>query len=214
MRGFVLGVFVTLVIIVGGAYLLLRSGKVSLATTAEPLPLEKELVQLTLDANVRSAKDKTNPLPETDENMLAAAKEFKEHCVFCHGAPGRLRPPLATMMMPKPPQLFDKDNMVTDDPEGEIFWIISNGIRLSGMPGFGDHLEEKERWQIAMLLKHADKLPAAVQAELERKEPREMAMHVKPGEEHEPERGQMHEHKHEPAHATEHVQESPHEHEH
>ena len=211
MRGFVLGVFVTLVIIVGGAYLLLRSGKVSLATTAEPLPLEKELVQLTLDANVRSAKDKTNPLPETDENMLAAAKEFKEHCVFCHGAPGRLRPPLATMMMPKPPQLFDKDNMVTDDPEGEIFWIISNGIRLSGMPGFGDHLEEKERWQIAMLLKHADKLPAAVQAELERKERGEMAMHAKPGEEHEHENGQMHEHK--PARAIEHVHESPHEHE-
>jgi len=212
MRGFILGVFFTMKEIIGGAYLLLGSGKVSLATTAEPLPLEKNLAQLTLDANVRSSKDKSNPLPHTDENMLAGAREFKEHCVFCHGAPGRLRPPLATMMMPRPPQMFDKDDMVTDDPEGEIFWIISNGIRLSGMPGFEDHLEEKERWQIAMLLKNADKLPAPVKAELERKEPGEMAMHIKPGEEHEHEA--MHEHGHEPAHATEHVHESPHEHEH
>ena len=212
MRGFLLGVLFTLLVIVGGGYLLLLSGKVSLATTAEPLPLEKDLAELTLDANVRSAKNQANPLPRNDENMLAAAKEYKEHCVFCHGAPERLRPPLATMMMPKPPQLFDKDDMVTDDPEGEIFWIISNGIRLSGMPGFGDHLEEKERWQIAMLLKNADKLPAAVQAELERKEPREMAMHVKGSEEHEHEA--MHGNDHEPAHATEHVQETPREHEH
>jgi thiosulfate dehydrogenase len=216
MRGFILGVFFTLVVIVGGAYLLLHSGKVSLATTAEPLPLEKELAELTLEANVRSAKDQTNPLLATDENMIAAAREFKEHCVFCHGAPGRLRPPIATMMMPKPPQLFDKDDMVVDDPDGEIFWIISNGIRLSGMPGFGDHLEEKERWQLALLLKHADKLPAAVQAELERKEPGEMAMHEKPGEEqeHADEPGHMHEHGREPAHATEHLHETPHKHEH
>ena len=199
MRGFILGVFLTLVVLIGGAYLLLRSGKVSLATTAEPLPLEKQVAQLTLDANVRSEKDKANPLPVTDENMIEAAKEFKEHCVFCHGAPGRLRPPLATMMMPKPPQLFQKDDMVTDDPEGQIFWIVSNGIRLSGMPGFDDHLDEKERWQIVMLLKHADKLPAAVQAELERKEPAEMAMHEK-GDEHDHEQMQEHNHTHEHLH--------------
>jgi hypothetical protein len=104
------------------------------------------------------------------------------------------------MLMPKPPQLFDKDDMVTDDPEGVIFWIVSNGIRLSGMPGFGDHLEEKERWQIAMLLKHADKLPPAVQAELQRKEPGEMAMHEKPGEEHEHEAMHEHNHTHEHLH--------------
>ena len=204
MRGFILGVFFTLVVIVGGAYLLLSSGKVSLATTAEPLPGEEKVAELTLDANVRSARNQANPLPHNDENMLAGARTFKEHCVFCHGAPGRLRPPLATMMMPKPPQLFDKDDMVTDDPEGVIFWIVSNGIRLSGMPGFGDHLSEKERWQLAMLLAHADKLPAAVQAELEHKESGEMAMHPKPDDEHEHNHNHGHMEDHEPMHEHEH----------
>ena len=203
MRGFILGVFFALVVIVGGAYLLLSSGKVSLATTAEPLPGEEKVAQLTLKANVRDARNQVNPLPRNDDNMLAGARIFKEHCVFCHGAPGRLRPPISTMMMPKPPQLFDKDDMVTDDPEGMIFWIVSNGIRLSGMPGFGDHLSEKERWQLAMLLAHADNLPAAVQAELERKGPGEMSMHVKPGDEHKP--NDMHNHDHEDEHEHEHA---------
>ena len=198
MRGFILGVFLTLLCIAGGAYLLLRSGTVSLATTSEPLPGEEKVAKIALDASIGKTKDQVDPLPYNDENMLAGARIFKEHCVFCHGAPGRLRPPISTMMRPKPPQLFDKDDMVTDDPEGEIFWIVSNGIRLSGMPGFGDHLSEKERWQLAMLLTHADKLPAAVQAELERKQPGEMSMHVKPEDEHED--NHMHDHEHEHAH--------------
>ena len=48
------------------------------------------------------------------------------------------------------------------DPPGETYWKITNGIRLSGMPRF-DSLTETERWQITMLLKQADKLPATVQ---------------------------------------------------
>ena len=55
--------------------------------------------------------------------------------------------------------------MVTDDPEGTTFWKISHGIRLSGMPRF-DTLPETTRWQVTMLLKHADRLPPAVQASL------------------------------------------------
>jgi mono/diheme cytochrome c family protein len=55
---------------------------------------------------------------------------------------------------------------VTDDPEGETFWKVTHGIRLSGMPGFGSTLSDTERWQLTMLVAHADKLSPAVQAEL------------------------------------------------
>jgi mono/diheme cytochrome c family protein len=69
-------------------------------------------------------------------------------------------------MFPKPPQLFTPDEMVTDDPEGVTFWVVTHGIRLSGMPGFGATLSETERWQVTLLVAHADKLPPAVQAAL------------------------------------------------
>jgi mono/diheme cytochrome c family protein len=65
-------------------------------------------------------------------------------------------------MFPPPPQLLEKADMVTSDPEGETFWKVTHGIRLSGMPGFADTLSEKQRWQVTMFVSHADKLPSAV----------------------------------------------------
>ena len=69
-------------------------------------------------------------------------------------------------MFPQPPQLFE--HLVTDDPEGIIFWIVTNGIRMTGMPAFQNTLSDTERWQLTMLLGHADRLPARVLASLTR----------------------------------------------
>jgi hypothetical protein len=65
-------------------------------------------------------------------------------------------------MFPKPPQFF-QEHGVTDDPAGETFWKAKNGIRLTGMPGFGASLSEQQLWQVSLLLAHADKLPLSVQ---------------------------------------------------
>jgi len=56
--------------------------------------------------------------------------------------------------------------MVTDDPIGESFWKVKNGIRLSGMPGFKDSLSETEIWQVSALLVKAEQLPPEVSAKL------------------------------------------------
>ena len=72
-------------------------------------------------------------------------------------------------MFPKPPQLFNGKG-VTDDPVGETFWKVENGIRLSGMPAFKASLMEDEMWQVSLLLAHADKLPDSVRDELNRKD--------------------------------------------
>ncbi|HZZ16790.1 MAG TPA: hypothetical protein VFE08_12585, partial [Candidatus Sulfotelmatobacter sp.] len=58
------------------------------------------------------------------------------------------------------PQLFVHG--VTDDPAGETYWKVTNGIRLTGMPGFKNTLSETERWQVTLLLADADKLPQTV----------------------------------------------------
>jgi mono/diheme cytochrome c family protein len=56
--------------------------------------------------------------------------------------------------------------MVTDDAEGVTYWKVTNGIRLSGMPGFASTLSDTQRWQVTMLVAHADKISGAVQAAL------------------------------------------------
>ena len=163
---FVLGVVATLAGGVAGTYLFVSSGGMSMETTAPPLPLEATLARMAVRASIGSAKDDKNPLPLNDTNMLAGAREYKEHCAFCHGLPGQPRSDPAAGMFPEPPQLFKHDEMVTDDPEGETYWKATHGIRLSGMPGFKDTLSDTKRWQITMLLSHADKLSPAVQAAL------------------------------------------------
>ncbi len=74
---------------------------------------------------------------------------------------------MSKAMFPPPPQLFEKQDMVTDDPEGTTYWKVTHGIRLSGMPGFADILSDTQRWQVTMLLAHADKLPPEAQAAFE-----------------------------------------------
>lgn len=165
MKKFVLGLLIGLFILApAAAYLYAKLGFLSLATTAKPFPLEKAMARAALNADIGSAKNQQDPLQLTDENLQAGAKLYREQCAVCHGTAGQPKTQIAAGMFPPPPQLLEGHG-VTDDPEGTTFWKISHGIRLSGMPRF-DSLSDTERWQITMLLKHADKLPQGVQADL------------------------------------------------
>jgi mono/diheme cytochrome c family protein len=64
-------------------------------------------------------------------------------------------------MYPDPPQLF-KGKGVTDDPAGETYWKVSNGIRLTGMPSYSKTMSERQMWEVSILVADADKLPASV----------------------------------------------------
>ena len=166
LKWFVLGIVVTMVVLAGGAYLFVKAGGISMETTAPPLPLEKTVAHMALRASMGHAADQKNPLQFNDDTMLAAAQKYKQNCAVCHGAPGQARTLISKGMFPDPPQLFEKEGMVMDDPEGETFWKVTHGIRLSGMPGFGSTLSDTERWQLTTLLAHADKLSPAVHSEL------------------------------------------------
>jgi hypothetical protein len=56
---------------------------------------------------------------------------------------------------------------VSDDPVGETYWKVANGIRLTGMPGFTGSLTTYQMWQVSLLLANSDKLPASVQTALQ-----------------------------------------------
>jgi len=166
LGGFVLGIVTTVAILFIGGYLFITGGGAPMETTAAPLPLEKTVAKLALKASLHGAADLKDTLPLNDENLLAGAKTYKENCAVCHGIPGLPATAIAKGMFPPPPQLFEHDDMVTDDPEGVTFWKVTHGIRLSGMPGFASMLPDEQRWQVSMLLAHGDKLPPSVQSAL------------------------------------------------
>ena len=165
---FLFGVVTTIVVLIAGTILFVKAGGFPMATSAPPLPFEATLAHMALDASIGDAAAQKNPLPMNESNLLAGAQVFKEHCAGCHGMPGNPPTSMSKEMFPPPPQLFAPDEMVTDDPEGETFWKVTNGIRLSGMPGFGSTLPENQRWQVTMLVAHADKLPPPVKSALSR----------------------------------------------
>jgi len=158
---FLLGVVAGLLIIPAFAYFYLRMGYAPVATGAPPLPLEKTITGMALNAKVAKEAPTQVPVPATEPNLMAGAKSYRRYCSECHGLSGE--PPSATAkgMFPKPPQLFDGKG-VTDDPVGETYWKVSNGIRLTGMPAFSGSLTDEQLWQVSQLLANAKKLPSGV----------------------------------------------------
>jgi len=167
-KGVVIGFIAALVLLAVGAYCYFGFGLAPVATASDPMPFEKFLANRALHAVVAKAADKPSPVDASEPNLRGGADVYREHCAVCHGLPGQEMTAIAKGMFPKVPQLF-KGKGVTDDPVGETFWKVQNGIRLTGMPGFKGSLTDDQTWQVSQLLANADKLPDSVRAELTRK---------------------------------------------
>jgi mono/diheme cytochrome c family protein len=165
---FVLGLVFGIAALFAGGYVFVRGGGVSMAVSARPLPLEKRVAHMALRASIGPAAARSNPLPLNEQNLLEGAMTYADHCTVCHCAPDKPRTAISKGLFPDPPGLFERKEMVTDDPDGTIYWKVSNGIRLSGMPGFEKTLSEQQRWQVTMLCKHADRISPAVRSALQR----------------------------------------------
>jgi len=133
-------------------------GYAPVATADPPLPMETYLANRALNAHARKEMPKASPVQPTEENLAAGAKLYRDHCAVCHGKPDEPEGELAKGMFPHPPQLLQGDG-VTDDPLGETYGIVANGIRLTGMPAFRDSLSDAELWQVSQFVAHANELP-------------------------------------------------------
>jgi len=163
---FVSGLIVGVALVPIAFYLYMRSGHAPVATSAPPMLMEEVLAKSALHAKLREEAPKTVPIGADDTALLAGARVYRDDCAVCHGLPHQPATAVAKGMYPRPPQLFQPDEMVTDDPAGVTFWKAKYGIRLSGMPGFQSSLSDEQLWQVSLLLAGADKLSAPVQQAL------------------------------------------------
>lgn len=166
MKNFIVGIIFGLVLAPVFFYGYMLSGRAPVATSEPPMPLERLFASTALHARLASDAQTTPPFKPTGAGYLAGARIYRQDCAACHGLPGKPAPVIARGMFPVPPQLFNHEHMVTDDPVGVTFWKARNGIRLSGMPGFRNSLSDEQIWQVSLLLSHADKLPSDVQQTL------------------------------------------------
>ena len=164
LKGVVSGVALTLAVALIGAYSLVQSGLIPANADAKPGRLETWMARTSLNATLRRDAPKgQNPVALNEQNLLNGVHLYAQNCAVCHGSArgDASSSPIAKGLYPEPPQLATEG--VEDDPEGASFWRIKHGVRLTGMPSFGNSLSDQQIWTLALFLKHMDKLPPTVQ---------------------------------------------------
>lgn len=95
----------------------------------------------------------SNPLPASAENIHAGERNFSAYCMVCHGLDGQnTGVPFADKMAPPVPPLNSPAVQAYSD--GQLHWIIQNGISPSGMPASKDVFHDEEIWQIVLYIRH------------------------------------------------------------
>ncbi len=161
MKAILGGIILGIVLCLAGEYCFLTLGGMPVGTRGGPLPFERLMASQALRAAIGPAAQEPSPIPADETNLVAGAYIYRQQCAVCHGDLGKPRSLIARGMYPPTPQLMPPKKGVTDDPVGETHWKVENGIRLTGMPGFGGRLSETEIWQVSLLLLHAQDLPPA-----------------------------------------------------
>jgi mono/diheme cytochrome c family protein len=162
MRGFVLGVVLTLLVLAGVVFAVSLFGLYPIGADNPPSALERSLAMRALDEYAdRHKPDMDNPTQITTANLIEGAQQYEQHCALCHGGAKAKISPLRDKFNPPPPQLI---NHVPDDPDAWLFWVTKHGVRMTGMPTWTGVLSDDEIWKIVAFIKHSESLPADVQA--------------------------------------------------
>jgi mono/diheme cytochrome c family protein len=161
--------FVVLVALgVGVAVSMLRNG---LSARATPSPLEAMLARnarrLAIPADARKTP---NPVQLSDEALHDAAMHFADHCSVCHANDGSGDTMFGKGLYPRAPDLRDRETQKLSD--GELFWIIENGVRFTGMPAFGGHHDSADdTWKLVLFVRHIPYLTTQERLEMEKNNP-------------------------------------------
>lgn len=122
-----------------------------------------------------SYRNLSNPYPPTPENIREGLEHFADHCAVCHANDGSGDTEFGRNMYPKPPDMRQAETR--DKTDGEIYYTIQHGIRLSGMPAFGEknRTDDESTWKLVHFIRHLPKLTPDELRQMERLNPKSMA---------------------------------------
>ncbi len=157
MRGFFVGVAVTLLVLACGGFLVANRGWFPIGADNPPGSLERWAANMATDAYVGShAPQVENPIQPTAANLSDGAQLFEMHCSLCHGGAADRISKLRAKFSPPVPQII---NRIPGDPDADLWWVTKHGIRMTGMPSWDGTLSDQDIWKVIAFVKHSDKLP-------------------------------------------------------
>lgn len=120
-------------------------------------PLLAWALHTTMENSVRARAAAIAPPPGLPALAAQGFQDFDEMCAQCHGAPGKEANEIGNGLAPKPPSLKDAANLWS---AAEVFWIVKNGVHMTGMPAFGPTHDDNRIWRIAAFVKSLPTLTA------------------------------------------------------
>jgi mono/diheme cytochrome c family protein len=167
----VLVVFLLLAMAGGAAFI--WSGIYNIAANDPHWEITFELLEVVRDRSIANhSKGIAAPPLEDPKLRKAGFREFDEMCRQCHGAPGLSGSSFAMGMYPSPPNLASA-SLHEELKDAELFWIVRNGLKMTGMPSFGATHDDDELWAVVAFVKHLYEMKPAdykAMAEAERAE--------------------------------------------
>ena len=116
------------------------------------------------------AKNEKNPFTASPELMTEARAHFADHCAICHANNGSGNTEIGRNLYPKAPDMrLEQTQNLTD---GELYYTIHNGIRLTGMPAWGTEEKDEDSWKLALFIRHLPQLTLAEEREMEALNPK------------------------------------------
>ena len=163
---FLSGVVFGILLVAAGAAAVVYTGSFNTSAEVPPSKMERKLAEFALNKSVaRRAPNRKNPLPATAETLRGGLAHFRENCLVCHGAPGVDPGEIGQGLNPGAPDLTLPRVQARSD--GQLYWLVDEGIRMTGMPAFGPTHGENELWQIVAFLRHLPEITDEEKAQLQ-----------------------------------------------
>jgi mono/diheme cytochrome c family protein len=156
------------VLVVAGAGVMVRRG---FSARDQPSALETYVARTARSMAVPSrAKSEKNPFTASPELMAEGRAHFADHCAICHANNGSGNTEIGQNLYPKAPDMrLPQTQGLTD---GELYYTIHNGIRLTGMPAWGTEEKGEDSWKLVLFMRHLPQLPPAEEREMEALNPK------------------------------------------
>lgn len=146
------GIVTLLLVTYGGVY--------NIAASEDHTSFGRWALTMTMENSIQARADSVKaPEHFSDQMVAAGAPEYKAMCEHCHGGPGVKPDKWSRGMLPQPPHLPE---VISEWKPNEVFWIVKHGIKMTGMPSFGENHDDQMIWNIAAF---ASRLPAMTKEE-------------------------------------------------